>query len=183
LVVAEDEGRGAGGGRVLEGVTRCALRSVGTDADRILDLARLDQRLGDEEALGPCLAGELEVGDVDFWCRTDCLGDDCPRRLDRVGMRLGADVEGADFSRVEAARAGEGVAHCLHRHGDGVLVGAGHRFLIKLESPSVGGRVGAPHLGDLLELDPASRNEGAVPASRNEGAVANDAYAHGSSKC
>ncbi len=167
LIGAEDEGGGAGGRRVLEGVAGGALRGVGADPDRVFDLAGLDQRLGDEEALGARLAGELEIGHVERRDRADGLGDDGARGFDRVGVRLGTDVEGADLGGVDPARAGESVARRLHRHGDGVLIGAGHRFFEELETALVGGSVGSPHLGDLLELDAASRDEGAVTDDAN----------------
>ncbi len=173
-VGAEDERRCAGRRRVLEGVARGALRGVGADTHRVLDLAGFDQRLGHEHALGPRLAGELEIGDVDRGGRTDGLGDNGARRFDRVGVRLGTDVERADIARVDTSGTGEGVAAGLDRHRNRVLVGARHRFFVELEAASIRRCVSPPHLGDLLELD---------PTPRDEGAVTDDAYAHGSSKC
>ncbi len=108
---------------------------------------------------------------MDLGGRPERLGDHGAARLDRVGVGLGADVDRPDPRRIDAACAAERVPRRLDRHRDRVLVRGRHRLLAEHEPALVGRGVGAPDLGDLLDLD---------AVARDVGPVADDSDLHGS---
>src|SRR5579875_811960 len=83
------------------------------------------------------------------------------RRLHRVGMGLGADIERPDRLRVDAAPL-QRLAKCLGRDGDGVLVGRRDALLHDVEPLAHRGAIGSPDRANLGRGDSVFRDVGSV---------------------
>ena len=160
LIVAHDEGRSTGGGGILQGVAGRTLGGIGADTQGIFHLAGLNETVGHEHGLGAGLAGEFVVGHVDMGTDTEGIDQHGAAGFDRVGVRLGTDVHGADFVGGDT-RPLNSVAGGRHGNGDGVLIHPRHGLFLQEQPLAHTFGVATPLTGDGLGLDPVAGHVGA----------------------
>ena len=149
VIISDNIGGTSGGGRIFKGISRCTLCSVCANRNRVLHHTGCNKAHRGLNCRSSCLAGKLIVCRSHHRGGADCLAYRNCRRLYRIRMRLGADIDCANLRNINAA-ACKSRTCCLNGKGCRVFIIVRDGLFKNTKAAGNFCRVGSPHAGNLL---------------------------------